>query len=487
MSGPANNSEHLLELLKIHRRNLQHLDEQIASYGGRMSSPILILNQRDEADAAIQRLESQLAAAPPSKDAIAADALLARLEGLLGQKAAETIQNALNQAQPAAGKQIGISGDGNIVGSNNTIVVIEDATLRERLRKNKPIISPPETTLPPVRVFISSTMKDQQPERDAVARAIESIDLEAVRAEMIGSQSASPLEASRMMAQNCDIYLGIYGGRHGTAVPGDGRSVTAIEYDEARQANKPILIYRRTDVEVEPKQDQFLKRSCDLIGGHLSRKFKADDVPDNLIGWVQEDVKAEVARHPEWKKRPPLRARVLLASLGLSPGAVTGMYHALARAGKPVTRIVTFSPANRDVRDAAGICESEFRRLGVPYRNHYLDAEDIASDNDAQAFKGTFNGLLQELVSNDAEVLVGITGGRTIMGALMAIVAQTAVSDQSAARVSLYHLDVDDDIEEEGRLPRLWNYQHDEHRWRELLAPPAAKCRLVPVPYVRIT
>jgi len=50
--------------------------------------------------------------------------------------------------------------------------------------------------------------------------------------------------------------------------------------------------------------------------------------------------------------------------------------------------------------------------------------------------------------------------------------------------VTLYHLDVDDDIEEDGRLPKLWGFQYTE-RWRELLTPSPKKCRLVKVPYVR--
>jgi hypothetical protein len=200
------------------------------------------------------------------------------------------------------------------------------------------------------------------------------------------------------------------------------------------------------------------------------------------MAWVQEDVQAEIERHPEWSKRSPARGRVLLASLGLSPGAVTGLYHALALAGKPVTCVVTFSPTNCDVRDAAGICQDEFSQLGVPYTNYLLDLEDIASDGDAREFKGTFTHLLQQNLDSGAEVLVGITGGRTVMGALMAIVVQTTAPD----RVTLYHLDVDDDIEQDGRLPTMWNFEYTD-RWRDLLAPPQEKCRLVRVPYVRFS
>jgi hypothetical protein len=235
-------------------------------------------------------------------------------------------------------------------------------------------------------------------------------------------------------------------------------------------------------VAVEPEQEEFLRFVSDLREGHTWREFGPDDAPGNLTAWVQQDVRAEIEHHPEWKARPPAQGRVLLASLGHSPGAVTGLYYALARADRPVTRVVTFAPSDRDTRDAAGICEDEFRQLGVPYVNHFLDLEDIESDGDAREFKGAFVRLLQEALDSGAEVLAGITGGRTIMGALMAIVAQTVARE----RVTLYHLDVDSDIEEDGRLPRLWNFEYSE-RWRELLAPPPEKCRLVKVPYARMT
>jgi hypothetical protein len=93
-----------------------------------------------------------------------------------------------------------------------------------------------------------------------------------------------------------------------------------------------------------------------------------------------------------------------------------------------------------------------------------------------------FARLLVENLASGAEVLVGITGGHRVMGALMAIVVQTSAPE----RVSMYYLDVDEDIEQDGRLPGLWNYQGTA-RWQELLSPPPNKRRLVQVPYVRFS
>jgi|GEM_PF-1824833 len=470
------------QLVDQHELNLHRVKMQIAQHGGEMNAPLHLLNERDQIAATIKDLEADLQnlqaqiQVSDSQPALSLATLSARIEAIVGQDIAGQIATELRGVG-----QVTIVGDGNIVGNNNTALVFKDTRVQQQFRQVILSIVPPSRILPPIRVFISSTMKDLQPEREAVERALQSLNLETVRAETIGSQSASPYEVSLMMAQTCDIYLGIYGGCYGTIVPGDGRSITEIEYHTALEQGKPILLYRKTGGTVEPEQANFLEFVGDMVQGHTWREFSPSDVPGNLMAWVQQDMRAEIARHPEWQQRPPARGRVLLASLGLSPGAVTGLYYALARAGQPAARVVTFAPTNRDVRDAVGICEEEFRRIGVPYSNHYIDAEDIASDADAQTFKGMFHALLQENLRDKAEILVGITGGRTVMGALMAIVVQTTAPE----RVTLYHLDVDSDIESEGRLPGMWHLKDDMARWRELLAPPPGKCRLVKVPYVK--
>ncbi len=344
----------------------------------------------------------------------------------------------------------------------------------------------PESILPSLHVFISSTMKDLKPERDTIAQALENLDLSVLRAEAFGSQSASTYEASLQMAQACDIYLGIYGGRYGSIVPDDGRSITEIEYHTARSLNKPILIYRKTGVDVDAGQQKFLKFVGDMKAGHIWREFEAADVPERLREWVQSDVRAEFERqkasHPEWLQRTPARERIVLASLGQSPGAVTGLYHALVRAGKRPTEVITFSTTDRRSREASDICRSAFENLGVPYHNRAAGIEDISDDGDARELKGTFDGLLQAAGARKADILVGVTGGRTVMGVLMGIVVQTSAVE----RIQLYHVDIDDDLEADGRLPELWQYEHMP-RWDEVLNPPPAKIRLVRVPFVQFT
>jgi hypothetical protein len=420
MDYDENETLHVERLLRIHRRTLNKLDIQIAQ-STEMEAPVHKLTQRDDERDEIRQLEEKLRS--------------------LQSQAPTMVEVSSTSTQPGRAAEL----------------------------------------LPPVRVFVSSTMSDLQPERDAAERAIETLDLAAVRAETNGAQSISPYEVSCVMAKECDIYLGIYGGQYGSIVEGDGRSITEIEYHTAREQKKPILIYRETGVEVEPEQAEFLRFVGDMTKGHKWCEFGPDDVPGNLIAWIQADVKREVENHSEWRDRAAARDRVLLASLGLSPGAITGLYHALARIKKRPSRVITFSPNNKDVRSAAGVCQQEFRQLGVPYDNQVIaGVQDIRTDGDAQQFKGMFDGLMREILRQGADALVGITGGRTVMGALMAVVVQTA--DVDPQRVILYHLDVDEDIERDGRLPDLWKLKGSK-RWAEVLNPGEKKCRLVRVPY----
>ena len=48
-----------------------------------------------------------------------------------------------------------------------------------------------------------------------------------------------------MMAQQCDVYLLILGGRYGWIIPDEDISVTEMEFNEAQRLEKPILVYKK--------------------------------------------------------------------------------------------------------------------------------------------------------------------------------------------------------------------------------------------------
>jgi predicted NACHT family NTPase len=141
-----------------------------------------------------------------------------------------------------------------------------------------------------LKVFLSGTVSDLAVEREIAIRAIEGLKLEAIRMDTFGSDYKTPLEASRQMVQNSDVFIGIYGGRYGYVPPSQSQSINEIEFDEARRTGKDILIYIKESEDVEPEQTKFLQRVTDFEGGYFLRpKFRT--LPE-IEEWLKEDLMA---------------------------------------------------------------------------------------------------------------------------------------------------------------------------------------------------
>lgn len=137
-----------------------------------------------------------------------------------------------------------------------------------------------------IRVFVSSTMDDLANEREAVVKAIESLNLEPVNAEGIlpnGGTSWAVLEQEIRSSHICILLLG---DRYGW-VPtegygaGQGKSVTHLEIDLARKANKPILPFLKmlkygadSTSSDAILRDKFRNEICDWSKGHFRGEFK---------------------------------------------------------------------------------------------------------------------------------------------------------------------------------------------------------------------
>ena len=84
-----------------------------------------------------------------------------------------------------------------------------------------------------VRVFISSTWEDLQPEREAVEKALHRMQNTAFAGmEYFGSRSETPKEISLAEVDRSDIYIGIFAHRYGSGI-------TEAEYRRARQRGLP--------------------------------------------------------------------------------------------------------------------------------------------------------------------------------------------------------------------------------------------------------
>jgi len=131
-----------------------------------------------------------------------------------------------------------------------------------------------------LKIFISGTQDDMQPERDAVDRAVNSTTLSAaIRAETAVSQPESSRAWIEQQLHECNIYIGVYSHRYGWVIPEENISATEFEFNLARQLQRKILIWIRNIQEDEKgqpnfdRQEQFIKRVSDFSTGFLRQTF----------------------------------------------------------------------------------------------------------------------------------------------------------------------------------------------------------------------
>lgn len=141
-----------------------------------------------------------------------------------------------------------------------------------------------------IRVFVSSTWIDLQPERSAVARALARLrETKFVGMEYFGSRDETPLEVSLAEVEASDLYLGIVGDRYGSGI-------TEKEYRRARELGLPCFIYRKPS---EPGAedscpDSRLEAFLEAIGQHTFSTFAspgdlAEQVTADLHRWLVYD------------------------------------------------------------------------------------------------------------------------------------------------------------------------------------------------------
>ncbi|HVN13987.1 MAG TPA: DUF4062 domain-containing protein [Kineosporiaceae bacterium] len=91
-----------------------------------------------------------------------------------------------------------------------------------------------------VRVFVSSTLSELAPEREAVRAAITRLRLTPVMFEL-GARPHPPRELYRSYLAQSDVFVGIYGESYGWVAPGS--DVSGLEDEYLLSGDKPKLLY----------------------------------------------------------------------------------------------------------------------------------------------------------------------------------------------------------------------------------------------------
>jgi predicted ATPase len=112
-----------------------------------------------------------------------------------------------------------------------------------------------------LRVFVSSTLQELAPERDAVRDTVRRLRLTPVMFEL-GSRPHPPRELYRSYLAQSDVFVGLYWQSYGWVAPGKEVSGLEEEYELAREL--PKLIYIKSPAaEREPRLGDLLSRVRD--------------------------------------------------------------------------------------------------------------------------------------------------------------------------------------------------------------------------------
>jgi hypothetical protein len=96
------------------------------------------------------------------------------------------------------------------------------------------------------QVFVSSTFKDLEEERQEVMQALLELDCIPAGMELFPAANEDQWSLIKKVIDDCDYYIVIIGGRYGSLGP-EGMSFTEMEYRYAVEQKKPVIAFLHKD------------------------------------------------------------------------------------------------------------------------------------------------------------------------------------------------------------------------------------------------
>ncbi|GAB3610889.1 hypothetical protein GCM10027414_30150 [Humibacter ginsengiterrae] len=161
-----------------------------------------------------------------------------------------------------------------------------------------------------LRVFVSSTLRELEPERKAARAAIERLRLAPVMFEL-GARPHPPRSLYRAYLDQSDVFVGLYWEKYGWVAPGEDVSGLEDEYNLA-DPDMPKLIY----IKSSERRDDRLLQLIDRIREDDNAAYVSFDSDEQLAELVAADLSTLLAerfdesrdRHPEPEARVPTAA-----------------------------------------------------------------------------------------------------------------------------------------------------------------------------------
>lgn len=127
-----------------------------------------------------------------------------------------------------------------------------------------------------IRVFVSSTLKELEPERRAARAAIERLHLAPVMFEL-GARPHPPRSLYRSYLEQSDIFVGLYWERYGWVAPDE--EISGLEDEYRLSDGRPSLIYIK---EPAPHREERLHALLDDVRADDRTSYKSFRTPEEL-------------------------------------------------------------------------------------------------------------------------------------------------------------------------------------------------------------
>jgi predicted ATPase len=144
-----------------------------------------------------------------------------------------------------------------------------------------PVIRTPDQRL---RIFVSSTLRELEPERRAARAAIERLRLAPVMFEL-GARPHPPRQLYRAYLQQSDVFVGVYWQQYGWIAPGEEISGLEDEYCLAPR-EMPKLIYVKQPAARDKRLDELIAR----VRGDDTASYTPFSTADELAELVTADL-----------------------------------------------------------------------------------------------------------------------------------------------------------------------------------------------------
>ncbi len=244
---------------------------------------------------------------------------------------------------------------------------------------DSPVIRTPDQRL---RVFVSSTLRELEPERRAARGAIERLRLAPVMFEL-GARPHPPRELYRAYLQQSDVFVGVYWQQYGWIAPGEDVSGLEDEYRMAR-ADMPKLLYVKHPGERQERLHALLER----IQHDDTASYKPFSTAEELAELIEADLATLLAERFD-RSRAPAASPADTAATDRLPAPYTQLIgrerevaELLAWLDDSARRLITLvGPGgigkSRLAIEVARLAREPFDRVAFVVLEHMRDADEV--------------------------------------------------------------------------------------------------------------